>query len=354
MHSAARHGDPHGFASRDVGRHVERSYRIELSRPPERMRSGPETAVWRVCTASADYFAKIFPADQRSMVETEVDLVRYLARVGVRTPHLMTVGRDYAIRFIGGGGLRWFWVSGCPVILMKREPMRSLSPQTVTRQEMTLIGRATAAMHLALSEYPGRRVVRAIDRLQQHSGSFDDLLRSPNAAPFDDDRLARWRALDERMRALAATPWAVSLTESVLHGDFGLEHVGLLGDAQDVEDVYIFDFSDYGRGPVVWELATVASRLYWEGDVSLRRWHELVSWLCDGYRAKSALAERDWAAFVPALIERLLVEVRYLNRVAFRSRSAFRPTGVEKRYALAEHVLTSGDCDTGRIESSTT
>lgn len=335
-----RANHPRKFTAREVGRYVEMTYRLDLSEPPQRIDSSPETAAWRLVTRTQEAVAKIFRADQLDAVRSEIRLLGSLRDAGIRVPRLQASGRGDVVGLIGS-----HWWSGlrsreCPIVVAQLERMRRANAATVTRDEMMLIARAIGAMHAALRNYPHPAAIRPLQHWRPQLGCFDDLLRSPDATSFGPGELAQWRALDCHMEQVAAAPWDASLTASVLHGDLGLEHVRLIGaDTRVPAGVYFFDFSDFARGPIIYDLAVMASRLYWEADISLSRWRQLRDWLCEGYATTSVLDDNDWKAYDAALIERLLIEVRFLSRVALRTNAPYRPDGIRKRYRLAEHVL---------------
>lgn len=343
---------PAGFTARDVGRYVEKAHRLDLKEPPQQICSSLGAAVWHLVTRSQECIAKIFPTGQLPAVRTEIGLMEYLRDAGIRTPRLLPNRSGDVIGLIANGWLSALLSRQCPIIVAQLDRMRRVQAATITREEMTLIARDIGAMHVALRSHPQRDDIRPLQHLRPQMGCFDDFLRTANAASFKADELAQWRALDKRMEEVAAAPRQLPLTVSVLHGDLGLEHVRLIGaNARTAEGVYFFDFSDFARGPVIFDLAIMVSRLYWESDISLSRWDLLRDWLCDGYASTSTLGENDWDAFEAALIERLLIEVRFLNRVALKTNAPYRPDGIRKRYRLAEHVLARSATTSARADA---
>lgn len=331
---------PGGFRSHDVGRYLEKFHRFVPEEPPQALRSGRETAVWQLATRAGSYIAKIFAAHKLAAVRTEIDLLDYLADAGIRAPQVLKNTHGQRLGFIRRRLRPAFLTSACPIVVTPHGGGRRVRPQTVTQDDLTLIAKSIGLMHEALQTYPRYPHVKRIEHWGGHLGRFDDLLGSPNAWSFASDEMARWSALDRRMEQAVASARRLPLTESVLHGDLGLEHVRLLqAHPCSPADVYFFDFSDLAFGPVVFDLAVMLSRFYWEEDISVERWEQLCAWLLEGYEAGFVLSESDRSAIDAALIERLLIEIRYLNRVSLNMRAPYCPDGVKKRYDLAAYVL---------------
>lgn len=344
---------PDGFRSHDVGRYLEKFHGFVLEEPPQAIRSGHDTAVWRLATRAGAYIAKIFAAGRFAAVRAEMDLLDYLSDSGIRVPEALKNGRGQRIGLIGRHLLPAFWKGACPIVVAPLEDGRQVHPQTVTRQELTLAARCIGLMHEALQAYPGRPNVRRMEYWGGHLGRFEDLLGSLNMQSFASDELARWSEIDRRMEEAVGGVRRLPVTESVLHGDLGLDHIRFpRAQARSPADVYFFDFSDFSCGPVVFDLAVMLSRLYWESDVSLERWEQLRAWLLEGYESGFMLSGNDRSAIDDALVERLLIEIRYLNRTSLNMRAPYCPDGVRKRYQLAAHLFECrADRVPGRIDS---
>lgn len=335
---------PRCFSARDVGRYVQRFHELSLLEPPQAIRSGYDTAVWRLPTRSGDYIAKIFVAERLEAVRAEAGLLDYLRNRGIHTPELIENRRGQRVGTIAARSLRAFFrPSKSPIIVMPLENTRSACPQSITPDELSRIGQCIGLMHKVLQAYPGRASIRRFEYWDVRLGRFGDFLESPNARSYDAAQLAKWSELDQRMEQLAGVVRRSQLTESVIHGDLGLDHVRLRNtQACSPAGVSLFDFSDSSFGPVVSDLATMLSRLYWEGDISLDRWRQLRAWLLHGYESGFALTENDRGALDYALMERLLIEVRYLNRVSLKTQAPHGADGIKKRYELAAHLLERG------------
>lgn len=335
---------PGRFSARDVSRYVEQFHELLPQEPPQAIRSGYDTAVWRLLTRAGAYIAKIFVAEQLGAVQAEADLLDYLRSRGIRTPELIENRRGQRVGVIAARSLRaLFRASKFPIIVMPFEDTRSARPESITQEELSLIGQCIGLMHKVLQAYPGRAGIRRFEYWDVHLGRFGDFLESPNARPYDAAQLAEWSELDQRMEQLAGIVRRSHVTESVIHGDLGLDHVGLLNNRPgSPAEVSFFDFSDFSFGPVVSDLATMLSRLYWEGDISPDRWEQLRAWLLHGYESGLALTENDRGALDYALMERLLIEVRYLSRVSLKTKAPYGADGIKRRYGLAAHLLERG------------
>lgn len=332
---------PEAFRARDISRHLEKWIGLTPGEAPQRLPSAAETAVWRLHAGSRTYVIKIFPAGQLQAVLTEIELFDYLRERALRTPDPVAGAHGRRIGRLGAGWRALLGRGGCPVLVMPYDHGRPLYPETVKREEMLLVARHIGRMHEALQRYPGRPHVRALERWAPHFGRFDDFLVSANARSFAPREFARLRELDRAMeqRAVAAAASPAG-AQSVLHGDLGLHHVRLAREATPADvPPFLFDFSDFSRGPVVADLATLLSQLYCGGPIDLVRWQELRAWLLEGYVATFPLGPGGRRALDDALVERLLVEVRYISRVSLERGRAFSPEGIRKRYRLAAHVL---------------
>src|SRR5690606_30344811 len=293
---------PEAFGAHDIGRHLARRLRMAPVERPRRLPSAAETAVWRARTAQGVWIVKVFAAHDWDAVRTEVALCDYLRAHGLRTPDPLA-GRDgQRIGRLGAGWRARLRGDAHPVLVVPLDRGRRLHAESVTREELLAVARYIGRMHALLQVYPQRDAIRPLERWSARFGSFDDFLASATARAFPPRELARLRALDlamERRAAGAAGP--VADAHSVLHGDLGLQHVRLpVGVAAAHAVPFLFDFSDFARGPVVADLATMLAQIYCASAIDLGRWEQLGAWLLEGYRAAFALAPADEATLADA------------------------------------------------------
>ncbi|HEX7042975.1 MAG TPA: phosphotransferase [Burkholderiales bacterium] len=330
---------PGDVDARTLTRCLERAYGLFLSGPPQPLSRARHAAVWRVRTPTRALIAKLFPAGVGEVVELEADLLEYLRAGGACVPHVLPTRAGARLGAVAGRAWPRFRREHYPIMVTSFAEGRRVYPGSVTREELVAVARAIGRMHAMLQTYPRRARVRRIEREAPRRETFADLLRSPNAARFGRRELAHWEGIDRLLQQAAIQAPSGELTESVLHGDLGLEHVRLGAPGADAGAVQLIDFSDYAWGPVVFDLAAMLSRLYWEHDIAPSRWERLRAWLLDGYASAFALTRADERALDGALLERLMIEIRYLTSVSLRTRAPFQPDGLRRRYALVEHVL---------------
>ena len=330
---------PGDIGARTLTRCLARTYGLFLLGPPQPLRRARLAAVWRVRTPTRALIAKLFPAGVDDDVELEADLLEYLRANAMRVPHVFPTHAGARLGAIAGRAWPRLRREHYPIMLTSFAEGRRVYPGSVTREELVAVAGAIGRMHTTLQAYPRRGRVRRIEREAPRRETFADLLRSPNAAHFGHRELAHWQGVDRLLQEAATQAPSGGLTESVLHGDLGLEHVRFLASSADAEAVQLFDFSDYAWGPVVFDLAAMLSRLYWEHDITPIRWERLRAWLLEGYASTFALTHADERALDGALLERLMIEIRYLTDVSLRTRAPFQPDGIRRRYALVEHML---------------
>ncbi|HEY8553395.1 MAG TPA: phosphotransferase [Burkholderiales bacterium] len=330
---------PGDVGVRTLSRCLARTYGLFLLDPPQPLSRSPHAAVWCVHTPTRTLVAKLFPAGIDHVVALEADLLDYLRANGLAVPRVFPTRTGGPVGVVAGRVGLQLRRERYPVLLTSFVEGRRVYPGSVTREELAAVARAIGRMHATLQAYPRRGRVRRIQRQAPRREAFAELLRSPNAACFGQRELAHWQSVDRLLQEAAAQAPSGGLTESVLHGDLGLEHVRFPVSGADTETVQLFDFSDYAWGPVVFDLAAMLSRLYWERDIGPVRWEHLRAWLLEGYASAFTLTHADERALESALLERLMIEIRYLTNVSLRTRAPFRPDGIRRRYALVEHVL---------------
>jgi Ser/Thr protein kinase RdoA (MazF antagonist) len=224
-----------------------------------------------------------------------------------------------------------------PLIVMKLEDLRKISPESVTREELTLIAGRIALMHKVLQQYPNKNEIRRAEFWDTQQSNFREFLKSPNAEAFKAWELQELHELDLRIEAACRkVRLALPLTKSVLHGDLNLDHVRLLCGTG---DPYFLDFSDFSYGPIALDLAILLVHLFRESDISSARWEEHKGWVLDGYGAVQELAENDISAIDSLLLPWTLTEVRYLNKMSMRTRGEQDVRGIRRRYQLMEYLL---------------
>lgn len=328
---------------RDLKRILESSYGVTLRAPLQPLPSAVDTNVWRVDAEDRDYILKVFLSGGVDAVQTEVDLLAYLCAAGMGAPDVVPNAHGNRVTAIVERRMPLLRAKRFPAIMMRLEDMRRVQPNSITRAQMLLIARRIGAMHDALRQYPRRAEIRRAERWNAQLGSFEDFAQSPNAEWFAREEVDVLRALDRRMERHIDTARSATLTESVLHGDLGLHHIGMI-QSPSGDDVYFFDFSDYCYGAVALDLAALLSHLYAQSEVGFDRWEKLRAWLLEGYEAALPLSDADHAAIDAMLIERLLIEIRYFNRVSSTADVAYDPVGVRKRYQLAAYLLDELSC----------
>lgn len=335
---------PRGLAVRDLTRFLESSYGLSPQEPPHSLPSAVDTTVWRVTASDQEYILKAFLSGDADAVHTEVKLLDYVRAAGIRAPDVISDLNGRRVGVIVERRLPLLRARRIPAMVMRLEDMRRVRPRSVTRAQMLSIARRIGAMHEALRRYPQRAEIRRAERWRAQLGSFDDFVRSPNAEWFDRDEITMLRALDRRMEQQVDGTEPGGLTESVLHGDLGLHHVGIARARRADGEPYFFDFSDYCHGPVVLDLATLLSHSYGQSDIDFDRWEKLRAWLLEGYESVLKLSNSDHAAIETVLLERLLIEIRYFNRISLSTTVAYDPVGVRKRYRLAGYLLHELSC----------
>lgn len=298
-----------------------------------------DTTVWRVTAADRPYILKVFLSGDAQAVGTEVKLLDYVRGAGIAAPDVIPDASGSRVGVIVERRLPLLRPKRIPTMVMRLEDLRRVRPSSVTRAQMLVIARRIGAMHAALRRYPQRGEIRRAERWNAQLGNFNDFARSPNAEWFNRDELVLLRALDRRLERQIEGVECAALTDSVLHGDLGLHHVGFARNPHGKRDPYFFDFSDYCYGPVVLDLAALLSHLYAESEIDFARWEKLRAWLLEGYESALTLTPLDHASLEPALIERLLIEIRYFNRISLSTAIAYDPMGVRKRYQLAGYLL---------------
>ncbi len=154
---------PRDLRSCDIARHVGKFYRLVLREPAQPIPSSRDTAVWRLVAGSRVYLAKVFAPGQIDTVRAETELLDYLSRNGLRVPKLLANKYGNRVSLIGRRFLPVRATHACPLVVTLLEELETLSPQTVKREELTLVARCIGFMHRALRAYPQRANIRRLE-----------------------------------------------------------------------------------------------------------------------------------------------------------------------------------------------
>jgi Ser/Thr protein kinase RdoA (MazF antagonist) len=315
-----------------VSRFLVHEYGLSLKGLPAKMSGGIESAVWSVKTNQEDWVVKVFESRPGVLekVKAEARLYEYLNDHGFRAPVAKRTRRGESVA-------RLVTLSGeFPLLLMRLERLRKCTAGNITAPELMEIARTAARIHEELQNYPDKG--HLFDLLSQppSTDAYERFLASPLSAQLTRAELAELERNNQEMVAYVSRhPPSPALSESVLHGDFSLEHAQFLADGE----VYLFDFADRSWGPIAYGLAVPLAHFYSSDGISFARWEELRTWFLEGYASAHALTADDRAGLEPALIVRLLNEIGYLSDKARTAGDGIDALSVKKRYELANYLL---------------
>jgi len=326
---------PKGLNPNTIKGFIETAYGMKVINSPELMSGGTENAGWLVKTAEKKYVAKVFSqaGERISSINDELHLYDYLLANGIHAPEVVKSKTGSPVNILVADGFKY------PVITMRFERLRRSSPSVITFSEVELLAKTVAQMHKIFQTYPRKDQMARMSLPRSPSvisGGFDDLIFSPNARVFNKDELKILRTTEEKLVSYIKTQTInTPLKESILHGDLSLGHAQFLPDGS----IYLFDFSDFSFGPVIWELATIFSYFYKEGGVSIERWLKISSHFFNQYRQYISLTPNDIGALHYYLIDRLLFEIQTLNSISRRERRLTDAEGNKNRYNLARFLI---------------
>ena len=313
---------------------LEQNYPLTVQGEPILMDGGVENGVFQIKAEGGGFVAKFFTSDNSvEFVETEVSVYDYLNERGVVAPTVVKTKAGKSVSVLLGQGQEH------PVIVMRFEELKRSSPSIITDQELASIAGDIGKMNKVLQEFPGREKVEPTNVTKKEdwiTNNWQTFLNSKNRDEFTDEEVEKIKLLNERMVGFLDIPLEDGgLTISVLHGDLGLEHARFLPDGR----VYFFDFSDYSRGPIVWELATFIQNLYREGPITIERWKEMYKVTLDAYQEELALSSSDISNLPKIMLLRILKDIAYLDNFSEKAGHSVDPRGNRKRYELVEAIL---------------
>lgn len=333
---------------------VVRHYGLAVSEFSRELVSYSESMVWQFVAANQAWFIKLYSPLRSSLADVvdEAMLYQHLAERGVNAPLVHRTLADDLAQELRVGELAY------PAMIMKSETLRTARPSHISRNEMFTIVHALARLHVAVRDYPfldrlpGRihghpvraAFARSAHQLKQWgrrlakrscAGSNDNM--APDAAQADlHARLHKGvAALRAQFEAHARHAGGVpnGLAKTLIHGDMALHHAPFLPN----QEVYFYDFADRSWAAVIEELVILAAHLYTVEDIGFARWEELMDWMFEGYTAQSVLDAKDYAAFKPILIHRLLDELSYLWGLSTARRLPWPE--IARRHRLARYLL---------------
>lgn len=315
-----------------------------------------ESVVWQFGAANQTWFIKFYAPFKSSLADVvdEAMLYQHLAKHGLNVPTVHRTLTDDLAQELRVGDVAY------PAMIMKSEALRAARASTIRQPELFAVAQTVARLHLAVRDYP------FLDRLAGHSD--DHTIRA--ALTRSARQLKRWgRRFTHRAGATdtqSAAPYAVhadtrarlhtgvtalraqfeahtgysydvptGLRKTLIHGDIALHHTPFLPD----QAVYLYDFADRSWSRVIDELVVLAAYLYTGDDISFSRWEELVDWMFQGYASVAPLTPKDYAAFQPILIRRLLDELTYLWDLSGATARRLPWSEIARRHRLAQYLL---------------
>lgn len=313
---------------------IKTNYSISPISIPTLMKGGTENAGWFIYSTSRKYVAKIFSAENKvKNVNEEIRLYSYLYDKGIQVPRVIMTNNNLEVSQLIIMGRKY------SLMLMKLEKLRRVSVSTITTLEINSIADIMAHMHIVLQSYPRKRKIASIHipkSLSIKSQGFKDLLSSPNSSFFSKKELSIISKIESRLESyIKNNNKSHFLKKTVLHGDLSLGHMQFLPNGE----VYLFDFSDFSFGPIVWDLSTLFIYFYKEGEISLKKWRILTRRFIYRYKQSLLLNKEDISAFKFFLLDRLLFEIRTLNYISRKDSRLVDGEGNKNRYNLADYLL---------------
>lgn len=315
-----------------------------------------ESVVWQFVAANETWFIKLYPPLKTSLADVvdEAMLYQHLATRGINAPTVHRTLSDDLAHELRIGDVAY------PAMIMKSEVLRVTHPSTISRSEMFAVAETVARMHMAVRDYPFlerwaghaesrtlramlTRSARQLKRWGRRLAHRPNVSGTARAAPYAMQADVRARlhtgvtALRAQFEAHARYSYDVpaGLRQTLIHGDIALHHAPFLPN----QAVYLYDFADRSWSRVIDELVILAAYLYTVDDVSFSRWEQLIEWMFQGYTCAAPLTAKDYAAFHPILIRRLLDELTYLWDLSGATARRLPWSEIARRHRLAQYLL---------------
>ena len=325
---------PRQISPRSINTFLEITYGLFSTQDPVIMSGGTINAGWEITTPNWKYILKVFstPLEDGRSIEEELELYRHLEKNKVNVPKVFLTKDNHVIGNIN------IQNQSFPVILMKLEQLRRVSPVDISNNEIVVMAKAVANMHSAFQSYDKQLLVQKITLpkgVRTNGNALTDL-QSPNGANLSKNKKINIMNLEMRMvEYTQLNPLPLNSKAGLLHGDLSLGHVQFLTDGS----VYIYDFSDYTFGPLIWELATLFVYFFKEGGITFSRWKKICLQFLKEYSKNMQIPSEDIAYLKMMIIDRLLFETRTLNRLSRIEDRAVDYIGNINRYKLAKKLL---------------
>lgn len=325
---------PRQISPKSINVFLEITYGLFSTQDPVIMNGGTVNAGWSITTQNGKYILKVFstPLDDGRSIEEELDLYRHLEKNMVNVPKVLSTKGNQAVGNINVQNQSF------PTILMKLEQLRRASPVDISNKEIVVMAKAVANMHSAFQSYDKQLSVKkiALPKGVRTNGNALTDLESPNGANLSKNEKINIMNLEMKMvEYTRLNPLPLNSKAGLLHGDLSLGHVQFLADGS----VYIYDFSDYTFGPLVWELATFFVYFFKEGGITFLRWKKICSQFLKEYSKNIRIPSKDITCLKMMIIDRLLFEIRTLNRLSRVEGRVVDYDGNINRYKLAKKLL---------------
>lgn len=315
-----------------------------------------ESVVWQFVAADQLWFIKLYAPFKSSIADVvdEATLYQHLATRGLNAPTVHRTLTDDLAQELRIGDVAY------PAMIMKSEVLRVTRPSTICEPEMFTVAQTVARLHMAVLDYP------FLDRLAGHAKSHSlraaltrsarqlkqwgrriahrsNVTSAQSTAPYAMHADARARlhtgvaALRAQFEAHARYSYDIptNLRKTLIHGDIALHHTPFLPN----QTVYLYDFADRSWARIIDELVILAAYLYTVDDISFSRWEQLIDWMFQGYTSVAPLTAKDYAAFQPILIRRLLDELTYLWDLSGATARRLPWSEIARRHRLAQYLL---------------
>ncbi len=317
-----------------IAKVLESSYGLTTPKLPELMEGGTENAAWVVETNRDKLIAKVFSRGEGDMgwISDEAKLYLFLNKNGIHAPEISRSIKGNPVETVNLDGFDF------PLMVMKHEDLRMVTPGTISNQELRAIAQQTAKMHQVLRGYPNIEVIRNRQKVGRTEAERKpiDVVAESRARSFSQQQLDKFRAIEDKMMSyLKSHPIIGTLSETIIHADLSLEHTRFLPNGE----VYFFDFADRKWGSIAEELGTFVETLYQWEDVSFEKWEELKTVFLEAYFDANKLTDLDKRAIEGRILIRAMGAIRYLAELTKETPNEGIDRWIKKGYELGDYLV---------------
>lgn len=314
-----------------ISSYVKDNYGIISISLPELQKGGRDSGAWKIQSDNANYIFKIYSITQGSKeyIEDEVKFYDYLISQNIHVPEVVTALKEERVHIFENIN------ADHPSILMKLEVLKELDSNTVTEEELRLVGQTIGKIHRVCTDYQILKAENSVityPEINWENFSILKLISDSSLKDFFQNKINELEEIDEDIKRNFTQDY-MNLTYSIIHGDLYLDHTRLLPNG----DVYVFDFGDRAREKVSLEIAIFIVRMIKHVDGN--RLNMLKEWFIEGYLNEMKVTDDDLKQINKEIVRVIYWDINFSCKQATKENNEIPSEGFLKKLEYLKMLI---------------